>query len=397
MKKTFLSLLLLTLALASCKSSKYPDLGDGLFADIQTSKGDIVIKLEYKKTPITVANFVTLAEGKNPFVSDSVIAMSYNGETITKTGMKGKKYYDGIIFHRVMKGFMIQGGDPTGTGSGGPGYKFKDEFNDSLTHDKAGIVSMANPGANSNGSQFFITHAETPWLNNRHSIFGEVIRGMDVVDSIANVATSQAPQKDKPKVDVVMNTVEIIRNGKEAKDFDAVQVLTDYFDVETKRLKEEEKENQAKQAAFEKMIPEFVAELAADKKKANTLPSGLQVLKKGESTGETPRVGDMVKVIYAGYLEDGTLFDSNDEAVAKKFLKFDERRKMGRGYEAIPMSYSPDAAIIPGFKEGLLTMRVGDKLRLFIPPHLGYGEQGSGPIPPNANLVFDLEIAGIAE
>ena len=382
MKKTFLLLLTLSMALTSCKSSKYTDLGDGLFADIKTSKGDIVVKLEYDKTPVTVASFVSLAEGKSPFVDEQY---------------KGKKYFDGLIFHRVMKDFMIQGGDPTGTGSGNPGYKFKDEFNDSLVHDKKGILSMANGGPTTNGSQFFITHKPTPWLNGVHTVFGEVIRGLDVVDSIANVATAQAPQKDKPEVDVVMNTVDIIRNGKAAKSFDAVQVMTDYFNAEKKRLEEEEKENQARQVAYEKMLPEFVAVLAADKKKAKTLPSGLQLLTLKEGAGETPKIGQRVKVMYAGYLEDGTLFDSNIEEVTRNFLKFDERRKLGRGYEAVPMSYSPDAAIIPGFKEGLLTMKVGDKVRLFIPPHLGYGEQGSGPIPPNANLVFDLEITGIAD
>ena len=236
MKKTFLLLLTLSMALTSCKSSKYTDLGDGLFADIKTSKGDIVVKLEYDKTPVTVASFVSLAEGKSPFVDEQY---------------KGKKYFDGLIFHRVMKDFMIQGGDPTGTGSGNPGYKFKDEFNDSLVHDKKGILSMANGGPTTNGSQFFITHKPTPWLNGVHTVFGEVIRGLDVVDSIANVATAQAPQKDKPEVDVVMNTVDIIRNGKAAKSFDAVQVMTDYFNAEKKRLEEEEKENQARQVAYE--------------------------------------------------------------------------------------------------------------------------------------------------
>ncbi len=382
MKKTYLFLLTLTLALASCKSSKYADLGDGIFADIKTTKGDIVVKLEYSKTPITVASFVSLAEGSSPFVSEE---------------FKDKKYFDGIIFHRVIKDFMIQGGDPTGTGTGSPGYKFKDEFNDSLTHDKAGILSMANSGPTTNGSQFFITHKETPFLNGRHTVFGEVLKGLEVVDSIANVATSQAPQKDRPVVDVVMNTVEIIRNGKEAKKFDAVQVMTDYFAEEEKRLAQEEKEKQVRQEAFEKMLPLFVTELAENKKKARELPSGLRILNIEEGTGEKPVHGKQVYVYYAGYLENGTLFDSNIEEIAKKYNKYDERRKQGRGYEAVPMPYSPDAPLFPGFKEGLLTMKVGDKVRLFLPPHLGLGEQGGGPIPPNSNLVFDVEITGIVE
>jgi peptidyl-prolyl cis-trans isomerase A (cyclophilin A) len=383
MKKTYLLLLTITLALASCKSSKHPDLGDGVFADIKTNKGDIIVKLEHTKTPVTVASFISLAEGNNPFVSENY---------------KGKKYFDGLIFHRVMKDFMIQGGDPTGTGTGSPGYKFKDEFNDSLTHHKAGILSMANSGPTTNGSQFFITHKETPFLNGRHTVFGEVLKGLDVIDSIANVATSQAPQKDKPVVDVVMNTVEIIRNGKEARKFDAVQIMTDYFAGEEERLAALEKEQKARQEAFEKMLPEFIAELAETKKKAKELPSGLKILSLVEGTGEQPKIGQQVSVFYAGYLEDGKLFDSNNEDIAKKFNKYDERRKQGRGYSPMPMQYSPDARMIAGFKEGILTMKVGDKARLFIPPHLGYGAQGSSPvIPPNATLIFDVEITGIAQ
>jgi cyclophilin family peptidyl-prolyl cis-trans isomerase len=382
MKKIYLLLLTITLALASCKSSKHPDLGDGVFADIKTSKGDIIVKLEHTKTPVTVASFVSLAEGDSPFVSENY---------------KGKKYFDGIIFHRVIKDFMIQGGDPTGTGTGSPGYKFKDEFNDSLTHHKAGILSMANSGPVTNGSQFFITHKETPFLNGRHTVFGEVLQGLDVLDSIANVATSQAPQKDKPVVDVVMNTVEIIRNGKEARKFDAIQIMTDYFAEEENRVAAEKKEQEERVKALQEMLPGFVTELAETKKKAKELPSGLKILSLAEGTGEQPKIGQKVTVFYAGYLEDGTLFDSNKEDIAKKFNKYVESRKQGRGYEAMPMPYSPDAQMIAGFKEGILTMKVGDKARLFIPPHLGYGEQGGGPIPPNATLIFDVEITGIAQ
>lgn len=382
MKKTYLLVLTVALALTSCKTGKHADLGDGVFADIQTNKGGIVVKLEHDKTPITVASFVSLAEGNSPFVSEEY---------------KGKKYYDGLIFHRVQKNFMIQGGDPTGTGTGNPGYKFKDEFNDSLTHHKAGILSMANSGPTTNGSQFFITHAPTSWLDNRHTVFGEVLKGLNIVDSIAKVATSQAPQKDRPVADVVMNTVEIIRNGKEAKKFDAVQIMTDYFAAEEERLANEAKEKQARKEAYEKMLPDFVVELAETKKKAQSFPSGLQILSMVDGAGEQPKTGQQVKVLYAGYLENGILFDSNIEEIAKKFNTYDERRKQGRGYEAIPMLYSPEARLFPGFKEGLLTMKIGDKIRVFMPPHLGLGEQGGGPIPPNSNLIFDIEITGIAE
>jgi len=372
MKKLIAIVLIGISALTSCTSSKYRDLGDGLFADVNTSQGAIIIKLEMEKTPVTVANFVSLAEGNNPFVSEEY---------------KDRKYYDGTIFHRVIKDFMIQGGDPTGTGRGNPGYRFKDEFNDSLVHDRAGILSMANSGPKTNGSQFFITHKETPFLNGKHSVFGEVVSGMDVVDSIANVKTYAEPnRKDKPVVDVVINSMNIVRNGKEAKNFDAVQVMTDYF-----------AEEEAVIAAMAKVKTDFAAEIKQQQEVAKELPSGLKVLSLNEGTGANPKIGDKVLVYYAGWLADGTLFDSNYEEVAIKFDKFDERRKQGGGYEAFPMDYSPDSRLVAGFKEGLLGMKIGDKIRIFIPPHLGYGEQGGGPIPPNADLIFDLEITGKAE
>ncbi|MFX0558340.1 peptidylprolyl isomerase [Maribacter sp. CXY002] len=371
--------MIFALALASCKTSKRADLGDGIFADIKTNKGDIIVKLEHEKTPVTVANFISLAEGKNPFVSENY---------------KGKKYYDGLTFHRVMKDFMIQGGDPTGTGSGNPGYKFMDEFNDSLVHSKKGILSMANAGPTTNGSQFFITHAPTPWLNGKHTVFGEVIEGMSVVDSIANVPTAAG---DKPIDSVKMSTIEIIRNGKEARRFDAVKVMTEYFDNEEERLAAIEKEKAEQQAKINAMKGELAAEIAAQKEQAKTLVSGLKVLVLNEGDGEKPKIGQKVFVMYAGYLNDGTLFDSNYEEVAQKYGKYDERRAQGGGYMPVPMDYSPESRLIAGFREGLLTMKVGDKVRLFIPPHLGYGEQGGGPIPPNADLVFDVEVTGIQE
>lgn len=369
MKRAYTLLLLLSIALSSCKSGKHAELGDGIFADINTNKGEIILKLEYEKTPLTVANFISLAEGESPFVSDS---------------LKGKKYYDGIIFHRVIKDFMLQGGDPSGTGSGNPGYKFKDEFNDSLKHDKPGILSMANAGPTTNGSQFFITHKETPFLDGRHTVFGNVLEGMDVVDSIANVATGEA---DRPLEDVVMNSVEIIRNGKEAKNFDAVKIMSDYFAEEEEAIK-----------AMEKMKSDMVAELAEQEPQAKELPSGLKIFTIKEGNGQKPKIGQKVNVYYAGYLSDGSLFDSNYEEVATKYGVFNPARKQGGGYEAIPMDYSPEARLIAGFREGLMEMKVGDKVRLFIPSHLGYGEAGAGNvIPPNAELVFDIEITEMAQ
>lgn len=364
---------LIIVLLASCKSSKYAELSDGLYADIQTTRGDIIVRLEYEKTPVTVANFVALAEGNNPFVSEEY---------------KDKKYYDGVIFHRVIEDFMIQGGDPTGMGSGNPGYRFKDEFNDSLTHYKAGILSMANAGPKTNGSQFFITHKETPFLDNRHTVFGEVVNGMDVVDTIARVKTFQEPnRKDRPVVDVVMKSVVIVRKGKEAKNFNAVQILTDYFEEEERQLE-----------AFKQAKTDFVNETTQQKTTAKELPSGLKVHVIEEGNGPAPAQGDSVLVNYAGWLSTGILFDTSEEDIARAFGNLQQIGRVHRdGFVPLPMTYSPDAPLIPGFKEGLLRMKVGDKHRLFIPPHLGLGPQGGGPIPPNSELIFDVEIMEILE
>ncbi|NNK12159.1 MAG: peptidylprolyl isomerase, partial [Flavobacteriaceae bacterium] len=176
----------------------------------------------------------------------------------------------------------------------------------------------------------------------------------------------------------------IIRNGKEARNFDAVQIMSDYFAEEEEAI-----------AAMKKMLSDFAQEMATQKAAAEALPSGLKLVVLEEGSGEKPKIGQKVMVNYAGYLEDGSMFDSNYEEVAKKYGRYDEDRKLGGGYDPFPMDYSPDARLIPGFKEGMLSMKVGDKIRVFIPPHLGYGQQGSGPIPPNANLVFDLEITGL--
>ena len=196
------------IALLGACNNPADKLEDGIYADISTSKGTIILKLEFEKTPITVANFITLAEGKNPFVEEKY---------------KGKPFYDGLKFHRVLADFMIQGGDPLGTGEGNPGYRFADEFHEDLKHSKGGILSMANSGPNTNGSQFFITHKDTPWLDNLHSVFGEVVEGMEVVNAIA--------QED------VIEKITIIRKGVAAKKFDAVKIFKDYFQVEAKNQK----------------------------------------------------------------------------------------------------------------------------------------------------------------
>ncbi len=203
MKNLFIILLPAVLLLA-CNTSKAPKeipKEDGIYAKIETNRGDIILSLEYEKTPMTVANFVGLAEGK-----------------IKNTGKgTGIPYYDGLKFHRVIKDFMIQGGDPNGTGSGGPGYKFKDEFHKDLKHDKAGILSMANAGKGTNGSQFFITHRATPWLDNKHTIFGHVVVGQDIVDAIQQGDT--------------MKHIKIYKVGKVAEKFDAAKTFTELSGV----------------------------------------------------------------------------------------------------------------------------------------------------------------------
>ncbi|WP_158976136.1 peptidylprolyl isomerase [Cellulophaga sp. L1A9] len=378
--KNILSLFLIaTVLVSSCKSSKTADLGDGIFADIQTTQGDIIVKLEYDKTPVTVANFVALAEGKNPFVTDS---------------LKGKNYYDGLTFHRVMKDFMIQGGDPTGTGTGNPGYRFIDEFADSLSHSKKGILSMANSGPKTNGSQFFITHKATPWLDNKHTVFGEVVTGIEVVDSIANVAVGQ---NNKPVDAVIMNKIKIIRNGKDAKKFDAVAVMKQYFADEEVREKEAIRIEAEREEKLKLAQSSFVEALENQKKTAKTLASGLKIFTLTEGTGEKPKVGQTANLYYAGYFEDGRLFDSNMEEISTLNGQFNFNRRDQGGYEPMPMLVSMDAPMIAGFKEAVMTMKVGQKIRVFIPSHLAYGESGRGPIPASTDLVFDLEMVSIGE
>ncbi len=353
--------------LISCKSTSYQNLENGLYADIQTDKGNILLQLEYEHTPITVANFVSLAEGNNVYVSPKY---------------KGKPFYDGLRFHRVVKNFIIQGGDPLNNGKGGPGYEFEDEFpvNDDaellLRHDKPGILSMANSGPDTNGSQFFITLRATPHLDGRHTVFGHVVRGQHVVDSIA--------QNDK------MNTVEIIRIGNEAKKFKAAKVFAEYF----KKLEEIAKE---KIEAMQQAKATFLKQKETFETKAEVLPSGLKIYFEKKGNGEQPPIGSKVKVYYAGYFTTGDLFVTNHKETAELFNKYDKRRDaMGR-YRPATIDYSPDSKMIPGFKEGLQLMKVGDKAMLFIPSYLAYGPQGNGPIPPNSDLIFELEIVDMAK
>ena len=365
MKKIAL-ILLLTLSLFSCKE-EYKNLKDGLYAEIKTNKGNILLQLEYQKAPITVANFVSLAEGKNTFANETY---------------KNKPFYDGLKFHRVMDNFMIQGGDPDGNGSGGAGYSFKDEFSD-LKFDKGGVLAMANSGPETNSSQFFITHVTTPWLDGMHTIFGHVIgKGMDVVNTI--------------KQDDAIISIKIIRKGDDAKKFDAPKIFSNYFgnkaEDQKKQAALQEENLKANEAKFIETKKNKVAEFATIKTSSTKLSSGLQykIIEKG--TGKKPTNGQTVFVDYSGFLEDGTLFDSSNEAVATAFGKLDPNRAAAKQY--IPFQcVAGKYQFIPGFNEGLSKMSFGEKVVLFIPTNLGYGEAGAGDaIPPNANIIFEVQL-----
>lgn len=319
---------------------------EGIFAEIETNKGKILIQLEYVKTPITVANFITLAEGTNTFVAEKY---------------KGKKYFDGLKYHRVIKDFMIQGGCPDGTGMGNPGYAFKDEITD-LKHHKGGILSMANAGPKTNGSQFFITHKATPHLDGMHTVFGIVVTGMEVVNSIE--------QND------VINTVNIIRKGKNAAKFDAVKIFSDYFvnkDILAKKEAEEKLAVQKKQTEINfKSNPAIAKEF----ENCKTTESGLKYIVLTEGTGPKPVATSNVKVHYTGILLDGKVFDSSVQ----------------RGQ---PIDFGLNQ-VIKGWTEGVQLMPEGSKYKFYIPSFLAYGERGAGGvIPPNADLLFEVELIKI--
>ena len=303
-----------------------------IHAKIVTSKGEILLNLEFEKTPMTVANFIGLAEGniKNNAKPD------------------GAPYYNGLNFHRVIDNFMIQGGCPDGNGRGGPGYKFPDEFNPELRHSGPGILSMANSGPGTNGSQFFITHKETPWLDNKHTVFGNVINGQNVIDNIE--------QGD------VIESVTIIRKGAAAEAFNAAKI----FESEQQKLITAEQEEAA---AFQK-------EMDLLEQQATETSSGLKYLITQEGGGEKPQLGQIVVVHYSGYLMNGKKFDSSIDR--NKPFEFPLGQKR----------------VILGWDEGIGLLNIGSKAKLLIPPHLGYGARGAGGgvIPPNATLLFEVEL-----
>ena len=365
MKTLYALLLVLAVTFTSC-DDKHGDLPDGLYAEIKTTKGDIIAELDYKKTPMTVANFVTLAEGKNPFVVDN---------------MKGKMFYDGLKFHRVIKDFMIQGGDPIGNGSGDAGYMFKDEITD-LKHEK-GVLSMANSGPGTNSSQFFITHVSTPWLNGLHTVFGRVIQGMEVVNNVQQ--------------DDYMNSVRIIRVGEDAKKFNAVKTFSDAYSKEielSKKSKLIELENKRLyEEKFKAVIDSKAVAFKEMKSKAKTSLSGLKYVITNEGTGKKPAAGSDIKIHYAGYFENGEVFDTSMESIATEFGKYDAQRAAQGGYSPIPFNTGNKRGMIPGFLEGISKINMGGSGIIFIPANLAYGAQGAGDvIPPNTDLIFEISI-----
>jgi len=307
---------------------------DGIYAKFTTEAGEILVQLTHDKTPGTVGNFVALAEG--------------NLENEAKP--QGTPYYDGLTFHRVIPDFMIQGGDPNGTGSGGPGYSFDDEFHPELKHDRPGVLSMANSGPASNGSQFFITHVPTDWLDNKHTVFGYVVEGQDVVDSVAQGHT--------------MQKVEIIRVGAEAEAWDAVETFRKFNGAKAER-----------EAAARKSQKDLLASLSEG---FETTDSGLryQIIQKGDGT--KAEKGNTVSVHYKGSFPDGNEFDNS--------------YKRGNPIE-FPVGMGN---VIAGWDEGIQLLQVGDKARFVIPSQLAYGPTGAGGvIPPNATLVFDVELMDV--
>ena len=331
-----ISLAIFAMGFQSCSNASK----DGMFATFHTVKGDIKVELTYKATPLTVANFVALAEGTQ---ENSVKEI-------------GTPFYDGLKFHRVIADFMIQGGDPLGTGAGDPGYKFLDEFVDTLKHNRPGVLSMANSGPNTNGSQFFITHKATPWLDGKHTVFGYVVDSLsqNIVDSIAT--------------DDIINSIEITRIGKDAKSFDAPKV---YKDIMEKYAKSQEEFLKSKDSLRKALI----VELSKDAISVETTDTGLVIILTKEGTGKKPVAGQKIKVDYQGRLVNGKVFDSS---YGKNPISF----KVGVG------------RVIAGWDEGLASLKEGSKATFVIPSFLGYGPRsvGGGLIPANSDLVFDVEL-----
>lgn len=314
-------------------SSQLYALDNGKYAIIDTSKGEITVKLEYQKTPLTVINFAGLALGQK----DNLVK-------------QGKPFYDGLKFHRVIKNFMIQGGDPKGNGTGGPGYKFIDEITD-LKHDRPGTLSMANAGVNTNGSQFFITHTKTPWLNGKHTVFGYVVSGMEVVNAI---------QKDDS-----IKSIKIKDVGKDAKNFTTTEAdfqrVLKYLTVN-------------KYKKFDEKLLQFVKENNKNYKKVDKY---FVTSKKSNKSNKnknnlTPKAGDLVKFDLGIYLASGTTIQKKKEI----------QLAAGRG------------RLNPILDTELMKLSVGDEVEIFVPYYAIYGDRKTR-IASDDIIIFNLELKKI--
>jgi len=321
--------------MAACASE--PALPDGLYAILKTNRGEVIVSLEYRKTPLTVTSFVGLTEG-----------------TMESTVKKGP-YFDGLKFHRVEPGFVIQGGDPAGNGSGGPGYEFPEEIVEGLSFDSEGIIGMANAGPGTNGSQFFITLAPAAFLDGSYTVFGHVVKGMEVVKAI--------------KVGDTIQKVTILRVGKDAQGFKADRKTFEKLKQRELSLMEQRQKDEK-----EKIIKEIDARWPG----CTVTPEGIRYLVKKEGTGQKPAKGETVIVHYTGMFLDGKVFDSSRE----RNKAFEFPLGMGR--------------VIPGWDISVADMKPGENRIIILPPEMAYGARGAGGvIPPNAWLVFDVELLGI--
>lgn len=337
LKAALAAAFILALASVSC-ANKEEKLPDGLYARIDTNRGQMVINLEYRKAPLTVVNFVGLAEG-------------------SLEGTMGTPFYDGLTFHRIDEGFAVMGGDPAADGTGDPGWNFPDEINPDLRHDSIGVVGMSNHGENTNGCQFYITLAEAPYLDDRYTIFGSVVRGLDVLKKI--------------KVQDRIEKITIERVGDAAKAFKTNQAAWNELFASAAAVVREK---------FQKARAAQIAQIKARWPELKDVPNGFMMYTVKEGSGQKIERFWLVNVAYRGMLPDGTIFDQSD----------------ARGG---PIEFEVGAGqVIPGWDMVMMDMKKGEKRIIAIPPEYAYGPDGyRGIIPPNSYLIFELEVTGYTE
>ena len=331
-------------------------LKDGIYAEIVTNQGVILAKLEYKKVPLIVANFIGLAEGMKFYNKDN---------TKSPINQQANPFYDGLLFHRVIKDFMIQGGCPNGDGTGNPSYFLPDQFHPDLKHDAPGILSMANSGEHTNGSQFFITHKATPWLDfndsraGNHSVFGKVIKGLDVIDKIANVSTDA---NNKPSKTVYIQSIKIIRQGDEAKTFEST----------------EDAINLMLQKRAEQQMNQIHDILNIEPTESGLIFENLK-----EGTGQKVKTTDTVTFKFVAELTT-------------------EVNPFGRVFAdsinpPFKISIAELTKVLPGAAEGLMLMKKGGHALLHIPPSQAYGKEGNyfAQVPPYSIIIMEILLSEI--